>query len=350
MRTIEERLADYAHDLEHATTPDAGRAETTSLPRRTLARRWAMASIAAATVAAIAAATYMASVHSDTTANDRSPLTPEPSLSLLAVPEETWLIEVGEPTVFAQWYNAIIEGDTPTALAARFGITVEQLASANGWADGADHALEIGDTVHIPAGALAVAEALAGGVSQGDYSIGVSNDGLTICLLYRTEISGCDGTRPDTGLTVLSASDYDTETQVIYGITTATDIRLKGSEGTSIPLPVSGRVNGQLTFINTSLPLDFRGTLTAQDGEEVVGAYHWTGIAGSSAGLPCADATYTTYTVQMGDSPRRVAEKFGVTLAELGAANIDTEGYRNFVAGIEINIPTCTPSPTTAAG
>ena len=49
MRTIEERLADYAHDLEHATTPDAGRAETTSLPRRPLARRWAMASIAAAT-------------------------------------------------------------------------------------------------------------------------------------------------------------------------------------------------------------------------------------------------------------------------------------------------------------
>jgi len=45
------------------------------------------------------------------------------------------------------------------------------------------------------------------------------------------------------------------------------------------------------------------------------------------------------YTVQSGDSPSRVANKFDVTLQELGAANTKTQGYRNFVVGIEINIP-----------
>ena len=45
------------------------------------------------------------------------------------------------------------------------------------------------------------------------------------------------------------------------------------------------------------------------------------------------------YTVQSGDSPSRVANKFDVTLQELGAANTKTQGYRSFVVGIEINIP-----------
>ena len=46
-----------------------------------------------------------------------------------------------------------------------------------------------------------------------------------------------------------------------------------------------------------------------------------------------------TYTVVSGDSPSRVASKFGVTRAALDAANKSTKGYKNFVVGIEINIP-----------
>ncbi len=45
------------------------------------------------------------------------------------------------------------------------------------------------------------------------------------------------------------------------------------------------------------------------------------------------------YTIVSGDSPSRVAKRFDVTLQELGAANIHTSGYRNFVVGVEINIP-----------
>ena len=51
---------------------------------------------------------------------------------------------------------------------------------------------------------------------------------------------------------------------------------------------------------------------------------------------PCISDTYT---VVSGDSPSRVASKFGVTRAQLDAANRNTKGYKNFVVGIEINIP-----------
>ena len=45
------------------------------------------------------------------------------------------------------------------------------------------------------------------------------------------------------------------------------------------------------------------------------------------------------YTIQSGDSPTRVANKFGITMQQLGAANVKTKGYKNFVVGVEINIP-----------
>ncbi|CAN5562883.1 hypothetical protein BH24ACT5_BH24ACT5_07120 [soil metagenome] len=60
---------------------------------------------------------------------------------------------------------------------------------------------------------------------------------------------------------------------------------------------------------------------------------------------PAADATCpdgagpTTYTIQRGDVPGAVAAKYGVTVAELDAANVGTSGYRGFVVGITVNIP-----------
>ena len=46
-----------------------------------------------------------------------------------------------------------------------------------------------------------------------------------------------------------------------------------------------------------------------------------------------------TYTIAVGDSPSRVAKRFEVTLQQLGAVNLHTSGYKNFVVGVEINIP-----------
>lgn len=51
---------------------------------------------------------------------------------------------------------------------------------------------------------------------------------------------------------------------------------------------------------------------------------------------PCIQGTYT---VKSGDVPSVVASKYGVTLQQLGAVNVDTKGFKAFLVGIKINIP-----------
>jgi len=332
MRTIEERLADYASDLERASATAATR------PAKGRGRTMTLIAVAAVTIAAIA---FVVQRTADSPASDRPAITPEPSPSGVPYVPSSVAIAVGEPTTYEQWYNAIVERETPTSLAERFGVTVDALAITNGWADGADHVLTIGDTVHIPADALAVAEAMVSYVAEGDYGVGVSNDGHTICLLYRTEISGCDSREQGAVFTVLNGDGATT--MVLYGVTTAPNPGLQASPGTPIPaLKVSERINGLLAFISTDLPLDFQGTFIALDGEETVATMPWPPVAPLGA-------SGCTYTVQSGDSPKRVAAMFGVTLQEMGAANLNTPGYRNFVVGIIINIPNCVPPTPSAA-
>lgn len=50
-----------------------------------------------------------------------------------------------------------------------------------------------------------------------------------------------------------------------------------------------------------------------------------------------------SYKIVAGDIPSRVAKKFNVSEAALNAANAKTPGYKNFVAGITIVIPTGAP-------
>jgi LysM repeat protein len=59
-----------------------------------------------------------------------------------------------------------------------------------------------------------------------------------------------------------------------------------------------------------------------------------TTLAGG--GDNCAPGSYV---IVEGDIPSRVAEKFDVTLAQLDAANVNTQGYQNFIVGITIVIP-----------
>ena len=46
-----------------------------------------------------------------------------------------------------------------------------------------------------------------------------------------------------------------------------------------------------------------------------------------------------TYVIQEGDLPSRVAAKFDVTLEQLDAANVNTQGYKAFIVGVTIVIP-----------
>ena len=54
--------------------------------------------------------------------------------------------------------TAVVEaGDTLSGIAASYGLTLDELIEANGWSDGADHAIFPGDEVQLPAGASPVA-------------------------------------------------------------------------------------------------------------------------------------------------------------------------------------------------
>jgi len=59
-----------------------------------------------------------------------------------------------------------------------------------------------------------------------------------------------------------------------------------------------------------------------------------TTLAGGGSG--CAPGSYV---IQAGDLPSRVAQKFDVTLEQLDAANVNTQGYKSFIVGVTIVIP-----------
>jgi LysM repeat protein len=46
-----------------------------------------------------------------------------------------------------------------------------------------------------------------------------------------------------------------------------------------------------------------------------------------------------THTVESGDNPTRVANKYGVTVDELAAANAGNPAYQNFLIGSSLSIP-----------
>ena len=62
-----------------------------------------------------------------------------------------------------------------------------------------------------------------------------------------------------------------------------------------------------------------------------------------ATGDPAADrCSPGTYTVEEGDYPIGVAEKFDVTIDALNTANASTAGYSSFYPGLEIVIPAAT--------
>lgn len=54
---------------------------------------------------------------------------------------------------------------------------------------------------------------------------------------------------------------------------------------------------------------------------------------------PSAACTAGSYSIVEGDLPSRVAKSFDVTLEQLDAANVNTNGYKAFIVGVKIIIP-----------
>jgi LysM repeat protein len=91
--------------------------------------------------------------------------------------------------------------------------------------------------------------------------------------------------------------------------------------GTIITIPAGGTT----AVVTTTVP---------PTGETVPPANTTTTIAG---GQP--NCGVGSYTIEAGDYPARVAEKFDTTVSELDAVNADTPGYSAFIVGVTIKIP-----------
>ncbi len=59
----------------------------------------------------------------------------------------------------------------------------------------------------------------------------------------------------------------------------------------------------------------------------------------TTLGADANGCTAGTHEIVDGDLPGTVAKKYDVTVAQLDAANVDTNGYKNFVVGFKIIIP-----------
>jgi LysM repeat protein len=65
-------------------------------------------------------------------------------------------VAIDETTVAVGSTYTVDAGDTLSGIAASYGLTLDELIAANGWTDGAEHAIFPGDVVELPAGAVAV--------------------------------------------------------------------------------------------------------------------------------------------------------------------------------------------------
>jgi LysM repeat protein len=90
--------------------------------------------------------------------------------------------------------------------------------------------------------------------------------------------------------------------------------------GLKIKIPAGATIPSQSTETTT--------TVATTPGETT------TTLAGG--GSNCAQGSYT---IQAGDIPSKVAEKFDVTVGQLDEANANTKGYTNFIVGVKIIIP-----------
>ena len=86
-------------------------------------------------------------------------------------------------------------------------------------------------------------------------------------------------------------------------------------------------------FVNPNAP---ETTEAETDDTETTGGEDDESTSSTALGGPCDPGTYT---LEEGDYPGGVAEKFDVTVEALNEANTATEGYAAFYVGLDIVIP-----------
>lgn len=108
------------------------------------------------------------------------------------------------------------------------------------------------------------------------------------------------------------------------------------SVGTTIKIPPGAVVPDDPDQAARLTPSATTSTLVPVDGSGVPTS---DGSGAPEAGTTTTASECDTYKVATGDYPTRVAERLGVTVDELDAANANTKGYDVFYVGLIINVP-----------
>ena len=156
---------------------------------------------------------------------------------------------------------------------------------------------------------------------------------------------------------VVVADDYPSTVATRYGITL--DVFLAANEvtlddngfwpgwapGLEVTIPAGATVPGEppVTVATTAAP----GTETTLGStESTTGTTEAPASVTTTTAAPTGACAPGSYTIEEGDYPGLVAQKFDVTVGALNSANANTKYYSSFAVGVKIVIP----APSDCAG
>ena len=158
----------------------------------------------------------------------------------------------------------------------------------------------------------------AGGL-EGDPSTTMCFPATTIGVVYVADTTPYPSDNPVLTYYVVQPGDNPTTVANAFGVT------LQELNDANAATP------GYMVFsvgLAVAIPMPMGDTTTTMPADYV------PGVAGTNV-----PGVATTYTLAAGDFPSAVAQMFGITVAELNAANLDVPGYGPFAVGTVINIP-----------
>ncbi len=261
--------------------------------------------------------------------------TPHPSSTPSPVPTRTPTPTPPPPTPTPIRYT-VQEGDTPAAIAARYGVTVEALLAAN--PDVEPTRLQVGQTLIIPGPETlavrppstptpspaeptstpgpgtptATAEATGGGglVDSTPIVIKVPEVGDSATIHYVQEGETLSQIAEQYGITVgdlLAANGLSPDVQLIAGEP------LVIPKGVVTPAPTRTPTPQPVAEVPTPTPISLTGLTFAREAENTPERRTPTPVPPTP--------TPIVYEVQRGDTPQRIADRFGISVDDLLAAN-----------------------------
>lgn len=150
---------------------------------------------------------------------------------------------------------------------------------------------------------------------------------------------------------VVAADDYPSTVANRYGITldeflAANDVTLDDNgfwpgwtAGLEVTIPAGATVPGEppITAAPTTVPGS--ETTAAAASESTTATTEAPASVTTTTAVPTGACAPGSYTIEEGDYPGKVAQKFDVSVGALNTANANTKYYSSFAVGVKIVIP-----------